>query len=178
VGLRIARNRKTGRYRYHRVDGAEGTLDAPAWGLLDFPGAQQPLAISSPSDIYKPVVARDPDTGAVLWQVWRKNVGFTDTDPTLAAAGTRLVPPAAFWHFLTPRDPAGSRVLRQIGEDTVRRLLTAAATSEEALRTAVRGQLPGITHPLLVQGVAGIFQEAAAKLVERDAMVTEFQRTP
>ncbi|MFD8542458.1 hypothetical protein [Streptomyces sp. NPDC059649] len=166
VGLRVAEDRATGRVRYHRIDGVQGAFDGAGitavWGLLDIPGAGKPLVLSGGVRRYDPVVARDADTGERYWAAERTNHGYTRHDPSPVAAGTRLMPPAAFWHFLQPRDPAGSAALREISEATVRRLVKAAATSEGALRTAVTKLLPEVGHPLLVQGVIGCVQEAAA----------------
>jgi hypothetical protein len=96
------------------------------------------------------------------------------------AAGTPLVAPLAYWHALRPRDERGSAVLRALTEADARALLadvsegpeTEAAARAEA---AVHRVLPGITHPALVAGVAGLLVEAArhgrrvATLAERAA---------
>ncbi|WP_421106565.1 hypothetical protein [Streptomyces sp. NEAU-S77] len=180
VGLRVARDSTTGEVRYHRIDGVHGTLDGAGptaiWGLLDIPGSEKRLVLSGGVGKYRPVVARDADTGECYWQAELKNDGWVDSEPDPVAAGTRLIPPPAFWHFLTPRDPAGSQALRQITEDTVRRLLKAAATSEEALRTAVGRLLPEVSHPLLVSGVVGCVREAAGLRTHRDRILTRLKR--
>ncbi|WP_148082251.1 hypothetical protein [Streptomyces botrytidirepellens] len=180
VGLRVARDSATGEVRYHRIDGVHGTLDGAGptaiWGLLDIPGSKKRLVLSGGVGMYRPVVARDADTGECYWQAELKNDGWADSEPDPVAAGTRLIPPPAFWHFLTPRDPAGSQALRQITEDTVRRLLKAAGTSEEALRTAVGRLLPEVSHPLLVRGVVGCVGEAARMRAHRDRILTRLKR--
>ncbi|MEV0774880.1 hypothetical protein [Streptomyces sp. NPDC050428] len=180
VGLRVVRDRVTDRVRYHRVDGVEGTLDGDGmtavWGLLDVPGTEKRLLLSGGVSRYSPVVARDAETGEIYWQAERRNDGYTYSDPDPMTAGTQLIPPPAFWHFLTPRDPAGSGALREMTEDTVRGLLKAAATSEEALRTAVRRLLPEVGHPLLVRGVVGCVQAATALLAERNKILTRLKR--
>ncbi|MDW6062383.1 hypothetical protein SAZ11_35630 [Streptomyces sp. FXJ1.4098] len=96
--------------------------------------------------------------------------------PSPMAAGTSRMPPPAFWHFLTPRDPAGSRALREIPEDTVRRLLAAAATSERALTAAVQSLLPEVVHPLLLRGVVGFVQEAAWGIRTRDKILSRLKK--
>ncbi|MFI7641759.1 hypothetical protein [Nonomuraea sp. NPDC049400] len=180
VGLRVAKDTVTGQVRYHRIDGVHGVLDGAGitavWGLLDVPGAEKRLVLSGGVGRYRPVLARDAETGELYWQAELKNDGWTDNEPDAVAAGTRLIPPPAFWHFLTPRDPAGSQALRQITEDTVRRLLKAAATSEEALRTAVGKLLPEIGHPLLVRGVVGCVQAATEMISHRDRMLARLKR--
>lgn len=180
VGLRVAEDRVTGRVRYHRIDGVQGAFDGSGstavWGLLDIPGAEKPLVLSGGDRRYDPVVARDPDTGEQYWAAQRTNYGYTRHDPSPMAAGTGLMPPSAFWHFLKPRDPAGSTALREISEATVRRLVKAANTSEESLRTAVAKLLPEVGHPLLVRGVIGCVQEAAATALSRNALLRRLKR--
>ncbi|NUU20632.1 MAG: hypothetical protein HOV68_03810 [Streptomycetaceae bacterium] len=180
VGMRVARDRDTWSVRYERIDGVKGELDGNGitaiWGLLDIPGAERPLVLSGGDRLYDPVYARDPDTGALYWRSDRKNSGWTTQDPSPVAAGTRIMPPSAFWHFLTPRDLAGSRVLRGISDATVRRLLKAAKRSDEALYAAVAELLPEISHPQLARGVAGAFQDAVETLRLRDTLVRRVTR--
>ncbi|WP_433211510.1 DUF4132 domain-containing protein [Microtetraspora malaysiensis] len=179
VGLRVAEDRATGQVRYHRIDGVHGVLDGAGitsvWGLLDVPGAGKRLILSGGVGLYNPVVARDTETGELYWQAELMNDGWVDNEPDLVAAGTRLIPPPAFWHFLTPRDPAGSGALRQITEDTVRLLLRAAATSEEALRTTVGKLLAEVSHPLLVRGVVGCVQATTEMISHRRRILTRLK---
>ncbi|NSC25453.1 hypothetical protein FM076_31600 [Streptomyces albus subsp. chlorinus] len=180
VGLRVAEDTATGRVRYHRVDGAHGVLDGSGitaiWGLLDVPGTEKRLVLSHGIGHRHPVLARDAETGECYWQAERKNNGWVDNEPDPVAAGTRLIPPPAFWHFLSPRDPAGSRALRRITEDTVRRLLKAAATSEEELRAAVAKLLPEAGHRLLVRGVLGCVRATADMVSHRDRILARLAR--
>ncbi|MFE4970789.1 hypothetical protein ACFRAR_01575 [Kitasatospora sp. NPDC056651] len=115
----------------------------------------------------------------------------------LSAAGTPLVPPYPHWHALRPRDEAGSKVLRAVTAEQAARLIDAAwpvdpepgpeaeqrwltvqgvrrpiARQQSALRSlpvqAVDAVLPGIEHPRLLAGVAGLAR-AAANLLDRVA---------
>ncbi|MGY0061325.1 hypothetical protein ACWY4P_33105 [Streptomyces sp. LZ34] len=177
VGLRVARDRSTGRFRYHRIDGVDGVIDLPPgskgpWGLLDIPGAAGRLLLEGDHE----VTARDPETGAPHWRVGMKNRSWMSSEPSPMAEGTSRMPPSAFWHFLTPRDPAGSRALREISEDTVRRLLAAAATSQAALTTAVQSLLPEVGHPLLLRGIVGFVQEAARGVRTRDKILSRLKK--
>ncbi|MEV7771035.1 hypothetical protein [Kitasatospora sp. NPDC086791] len=112
----------------------------------------------------------------------------------LSAAGTALVPPYDHWHALRPRDEAGSRVLRGVTTDQAAHLIDLAwpvdaepvpedeqrwldvqgvrrplAQRDAARATlpveAVGAALPGIAHPLLLAGVAGIARAATDLLV-------------
>ncbi|MFE6050659.1 hypothetical protein ACFQ6N_07890 [Kitasatospora sp. NPDC056446] len=108
----------------------------------------------------------------------------------LSAAGTALVPPYDHWHALRPRDEAGSRALRGVTTEQAARLIDLAwpvdaepAPEDEQRWLTVQGvrrplsrqgearntlpveavgtALPGIAHPLLLAGVAGIARAAA-----------------
>lgn len=112
----------------------------------------------------------------------------------LFAAGTAVVPPLDHWHSLRPRDEAGSRALRGVDAalaaeliDTAwpvdtrsvpeneqrwltvqgvrRRIALQGEPSRHTLPvTAVGALLPGIGHPLLLAGVAGLARHAASLL--------------
>lgn len=57
------------------------------------------------------------------------------------AAGTRLVPPVAFWHALRPRDEAASAILRALSDEQAGELLRtgAEALAERAAMVAAAG---------------------------------------
>ncbi|WP_432897160.1 hypothetical protein ACQP1S_18985 [Micromonospora matsumotoense] len=81
------------------------------------------------------------------------------------AAGTRLVPPLEFWHFLRPRDEAGSAALRVVTDAQAGALLAEAAGLDAAQVPALVGRhLPQLTAPALVAGVAGLVTRAAAQV--------------
>ncbi|MBO1418531.1 hypothetical protein J0670_28505, partial [Streptomyces sp. FH025] len=119
------------------------------------------------------------------------------TPGELSAAGTALVPPYDHWHALRPRDEAGSQVLRAVTAEQaahlidvawpvdaepvpddeqrwltvqgVRRPLAQRGEARNSLPVeAVGAALPGISHPLLLAGVAGLAR-AAADLLDRTA---------
>jgi hypothetical protein len=97
-------------------------------------------------------------------------IGAADGDWQLAdlsnerhRAGWKAVPLLPMWHYLSPRDPAGSRALREVADDVVTALLAGgradlADEDEEgrAVRAVVAERLPSITHPRLVDGIVGI----------------------
>ncbi|MEW1719825.1 hypothetical protein [Streptomyces sp. NPDC093109] len=76
------------------------------------------------------------------------------------AAGTPFVPPLDHWHALRARDEQGSAALRAVTDADAAALLAAVAGGTKAT-DAVRRLLPGISHPGLVAGVAGLLDEAA-----------------
>ncbi|WP_316524618.1 hypothetical protein [Kitasatospora brasiliensis] len=113
----------------------------------------------------------------------------------LTAAGTPLVPPYPHWHALRPRDEAGSEELRAVTVEQAARLIDAAwpvdtepvpeaercwltvqgvrrPLARHSVRTLpvqeVGAVLPGIAHPRLLAGVAGLAR-AAADLLDRVA---------
>lgn len=126
---------------------------------------------------------------------WR--VQQIDSDDDTRPSGTPVLPRLDFWHYFSPRDPAGSAVLRGVGADTARALVEAAvagaAAREEAKKarskraaaasenedlpiTEVREALPGVTHPGLVAGVAQQAAKAAdvvRRLMKLTGQLTE-----
>ncbi|MDI2126918.1 hypothetical protein [Yinghuangia seranimata] len=169
------------------VDGTAVTLPV---GARRWDGRPQRLpmgALRLPGGACPTVFA---DDGSLRWADGEVMLGSADAwrRGGVHAAGTRLVPDTAFWHALRPRDEAGSAVLRAVTDDDARGLLAAAkrardaaveaaqeaaaATGEPAARpdpvplAEVDALLPGITHPGLRAGVAGITRDAAS-LVRR-----------
>ncbi|EWC62242.1 hypothetical protein UO65_2421 [Actinokineospora spheciospongiae] len=112
-------------------------------------------------------------------------VSASDRHPAYAA-GTPFVAPVEWWHLLTPRDPAGSAALREVGREAVERVLEAAlaepaddarrpadevfadlvAGKRGGLAGAVADALPGLTHPALLAGVLDVVRRAAGLLRE------------
>ncbi|MFS8204137.1 hypothetical protein ACLVWQ_36380 [Streptomyces sp. CWNU-52B] len=116
------------------------------------------------------------------------------------AAGTRLVPPLAFWHALRPRDERASAVLRALTDETAADVLAAAAralsertaqvlradkdagasgegkrvvpSAEHFVRDAVSTALPGLTDERILTGVASLVH-AALRLVGSAATFVE-----
>ncbi|MGW0657992.1 hypothetical protein [Streptodolium elevatio] len=96
------------------------------------------------------------------------------------AAGTVYAPGLAFWHALRPRDEAASAVLRGLTDTDAEALIAGATAEHEAFRAAlaeagpdqvavarepvplatVGTVLPGVAHPHMAAGVAGITRSA------------------
>lgn len=78
------------------------------------------------------------------------------------ARGTASVPPWRFWHYLTPRDPAGSAALRGLTTEIARAALRDLGGGEPDCDAAaiVRRHLPRISDTDLIDGVAGFLQDA------------------
>jgi hypothetical protein len=87
------------------------------------------------------------------------------------AEGTPLLPPPAYWHYLRPRDEAGSAALRVVTDDAAGQLLTAVAAlaggaldksplPDGTVRELVTGALPQLSDAALITGVAGIVKHA------------------
>ncbi|MEO3848285.1 hypothetical protein ABGB09_11615 [Streptomyces sp. B8F3] len=187
LGFRVVYDRVTGQVRYHRVDGVEGialpmTGSLPharwssrppvPWGLMDVPGTDGRLLLDGGYD----VTARDPETGGAHWRVYMMDQDWIVNHASPMAAGTRRMPPKAFWHYLTPRDLPGSRALREITEDTVRPLLAATATSASELRKALGSLLPDVRNELLLDGLVGFFQETDRRIQHRDRLMKVLDR--
>jgi len=95
----------------------------------------------------------------------------TDARCSPFAEGTPLVPPPSYWHYLQPRDEAGSAALRALTDDQARQLLadvTSLAGSvmdqakfdADAVRVLVADTLPQVSHPALRTGIAGVVKHA------------------
>ncbi|MFI2713811.1 hypothetical protein ACH495_27185 [Micromonospora sp. NPDC018662] len=88
-----------------------------------------------------------------------------------SAAGTGLVPPPEFWHFLRPRDEAGSAALRAVTDAQAGALLAEAAGLDTTqVRALVGRHLPQLTAPALVAGVAGLVEQAAGQAARLRAL--------
>ncbi|MGY0235247.1 hypothetical protein [Longispora urticae] len=80
------------------------------------------------------------------------------------AAGTPYLPPVNYWHHFRPRDEAGSAALRALTDEQATELLTGAVGLEPAQVAELVGRvLPGVTHPELVAGIAGVVRVAAGQ---------------
>ncbi|MGW3651225.1 DNA-binding protein [Streptomyces sp. NPDC000878] len=149
----------------------------PKRALL-FPGADRPVAVVRGPGSYS-VTLIDQD-GVVT------AVAKTDNKPGMFAAGTLVLPPLRYWHFLQPRDPQGSEALRGIDRDTAAALLTAAAEEEkrekgdeagpEVLPALVRTLLPQVGHDALVTGIVAVVRFAATQQVALDAATARLDR--
>ncbi|MFF2073987.1 hypothetical protein ACFVXG_04440 [Kitasatospora sp. NPDC058162] len=171
------------------LNGRDDTHILPV-GRLALPGAQGPVVSRTGEflDLGLPDLAERSDRTADLRSC--RSGG-------LPAAGTALIPPFDHWHALRPRDEAGSQVLRALTADQAARLIdlawpvdTEPVPADEQRWLTVQGvrrplaqrgeardslpveavgaALPGITHPLLLAGVAG-FARTAADLLDRIA---------
>ncbi|GAB2556830.1 hypothetical protein GCM10027167_74680 [Nocardia heshunensis] len=120
TGFRILRDRRERtNYVLEGIDGRRathpgGVLSNSPWGIVRYPegGADLLMTYGSPPSTAEFTAIRAHHNESPLWEV--------PTEPQRASA----FPPPAFWHFLTPRDAAGSRALRDLDETTVRALLT------------------------------------------------------
>ncbi|WP_308249920.1 DNA-binding protein [Sphaerisporangium fuscum] len=139
-----------------------GNDTAPPVHALTFPGDDRPRAVLHGS--YRVHLA---DTDGVVTSEAR-----TDDTPGTFAAGTLILPPLRFWHFLRPRDPRGSAALRHVGHDTAAALLKAAADApgDEALHAQVRALFPEVGDEALVAGIAGVARLAAGQRAALDAV--------
>ncbi|AWT47134.1 MULTISPECIES: hypothetical protein [Streptomyces] len=112
-------------------------------GALRLPGGAEPVAVARHRQIA--LCAQDDGTGArELGHVTPLERGGE------FAAGTRLVPPADFWHALRPRDEAASALLRALTDAQAEALLragTEALKERQALIAAAGRTTDGTTAP-------------------------------
>ncbi len=139
--------------RWHGfVDGDEPN------GLLRYPGSEQVLAAVGDSDVAVWQGAGEDDDAVKIQDV--------DEDDDDRPAGTPLLPPLAFWHFMQTRDLQGSQALRALNGATAQALLDAGVAhanqaqdkkeddeAELPLEVVAR-VMPALNHPGLQAGVA------------------------
>lgn len=154
AGWRVSRTADGGK-RGEGIDGRSADFcgGAEPAGLLDLPGADRPLQITQ---IHRwnaaPVVqVLDPDTGVVASR----------------ADMSHKIPPMPYWHFLKPRDPAGSAALRRLSAEDATTLLKIGGTTDGPVRAtaaqlvdAVRAAMPAIGDPTLAAAIASQAQRA------------------
>ncbi|MEV7323221.1 hypothetical protein [Streptomyces sp. NPDC093970] len=154
-------------------------------GPLRLPGGAEPIAAQT----YQSVALHADDGTQLGWVSLGESGGAY-------AAGTRLVPPVAFWHALRPRDVQGSGVLRALTDEAAGALMRAVAKAlderkealaragederaraavpavDEVAVAAVAGSLPALTDRRLLTGVASLVR-AALRVAESAASLAE-----
>jgi hypothetical protein len=160
-----------------RIDGVQLKLGRRAFGICTFPGDDAPRAIDTEGASGSKFLGNDGPGVEVISPQGDKMCVANGDEWANRGWGNVLVPPAAFWHFLTPRDPGGSAALRAATTEQAKRLIEAArrdlAASEGQgaqakkprelvhAEAAVRELFPQVTDPKLVAGIAGIAERAA-----------------
>ncbi|MGW3936983.1 hypothetical protein [Streptomyces phaeochromogenes] len=164
-------------------DGRTVTLRAAGFplGALRLPGGAEPVA----AYLHQHVVLFASEDTSATGELGRVTPGQRGGE---YAAGTRLVPPLAFWHSLRPRDERASAVLRALTDEAAADVLRAAAqalTEREAqivkagdaanttvdgkpvvpsvddfIRPAVSRVLSGLTDERLLIGVSALVRAA------------------
>ncbi|GIG71284.1 hypothetical protein [Phytomonospora endophytica] len=156
--------------RIRHVDGRHASVRTRArdqwWphNLLGFPGGDWKVLTHQSN---RQVGLAEPESGVTHWRV---ETGAGDGDKTSycqAAAGSPLVPPPAFWHFLVPRTAAGSAQLRGIDAESVTTML---GTEEKYIVPVIETLLPGAERQIWI-GVHGLVAHAAKQIVRRDKLI-------
>ncbi|MFI5688789.1 hypothetical protein [Streptomyces sp. NPDC051636] len=100
-------------------------------GALRLPGGAEPVVAQSHLTVFL-YAGEGPSAAGVLGRVVVHEQGGE------FAAGTRFVPPVAFWHALRPRDEGSSAVLRALTDEQVTEVLrvTAGALAERQRQEA------------------------------------------
>ncbi|WP_326697610.1 hypothetical protein OG909_09840 [Streptomyces sp. NBC_01754] len=116
------------------------TFGRRPWGVLALPQGGENAVVTGGNTVR----CYSAEDNSLLWQV-RGFAGRRRHQRVRATLGEQAgpVPPPPFWHFLTQRHEPSSRALR-------------AATDTEVdglLRSGVEDGLPGVTDPLIRQGV-------------------------
>ncbi|MEU8574514.1 hypothetical protein [Streptomyces asoensis] len=157
-------------------------------GALRLPGGAGPVAVA----LHRQIALYAGDDTSVTGELGRVTPMERGGE---FAAGTRFVPPVAFWHALRPRDERASAVLRTLTDERAADLLKAAGQAlvrrqeklaaarlvdgtaeagavvppaDEVVREIVAGALPALGDTDLVTGVAALVR-AALRLAESTA---------
>jgi len=143
---------------YHRDD-------SPAIvGAIRFPGATADLPVvwhftDNLTKSFKLTVLA-PDGGAHAYiELGDVGVGH--------AAGSACVVPWQFWHFLIPRDPAGSAFLRGYDQESAYELLLASINEDQqGILEHVERLMPAVTDPRLRAGIRGYVSNTLYSLIK------------
>lgn len=154
-------------WRIRQPEGTEGTyesegIDGRRWqsgpeyasaaplALLSFPGDDRPRLVRSPATLWD-ADGRYPLTGG------------KPGEASPFVAGSPFILPLPCWHYLRPRDPAGSAALRCFDDEKAARLLAAArldlaavARDPTATLDSLEELIPELSHPRLRKGVVGL----------------------
>ena len=131
--------------------------------LMGFPGGDWKVLTHQS---HRQIALAEPESGATHWRV---DVGSGAGDKTTfceTAAGSEMVPPPAFWHFLVPREADGSAQLRGIDADTVTTML---GTEQKYMVAVIETLLPALAGPTGT-GVHGMVNYAATQVTRRDKL--------
>ncbi len=164
-----------------RIDGLQAKIKRSAFALCVFPGEDAPRPIDCEGASNAKFLGGDgPGVELISPQGDRMCIANGD-DWASRGWGNVLVPPGAFWNFLTSRDQAGSAALRTCTSEQAKKILEAARRDvaaaadkkpRELVQTeaAVREVFPQVTEAKLVAGIAGV-AECAAELANQLAEV-------
>ncbi|MFD3727496.1 hypothetical protein [Streptomyces sp. NPDC058671] len=182
VGTRILyrtryRDNAPDHFLVESIDGRTARFDIDRqgqepWGLWAPPEGAVEDVVLAEAETHTGVRAYTAD-GSLLWEQDghrspRHRPGRPNRRVTVSH-GVAL--PPAFWYLLRTRDQAGSRALRTVALPTAEALLAAAlGDDQEALRTAVARELPGITDPVLREAVVAVACRAARVEERRRAL--------
>ncbi|MEV6098448.1 hypothetical protein [Nocardia sp. NPDC051981] len=153
VGYRITQNR-TGQPEYvlegidgRRAENAGARSSGKPWGVIGMPeGGGDLLMTYALPGAHALMRAHDGETA--MWEVRSFPDGQNEI-PQADPLHRPMFPPPAFWHFLTPRDAAGSRALRGMDMASTRALLTTGALPTE------------LTDPVLARAVRALASRVA-----------------
>ena len=193
VGWRVRRVPGAGQVG-ESIDGRGFTFDdrdgsGRLLGAVRFPGSDESHGLVR-NDGYR-------NKGVALWTAdgLQFSTIATGTRHSPFAEGTALVPPPLYWHYLRPRDEAGSAALRVVTDDQARELLAGATAlagsamdqakfDADAVRGLVADALPQVSDPALRSGIAGVVKHATraalrlARLTTATAAITAGPAAP
>ncbi|MFG2517229.1 hypothetical protein [Streptomyces sp. NPDC048584] len=169
---------------------ADGRIPGVPLGALRLPGGVEPVVVAQ----HRHLALYTTDAATGLRELGRLTPLERGGE---FAAGTRLVPPADFWHALRPRDENASALLRALSDEQAEELLRVGAaalterlarieaagattgsakpdvpSADKVVRDAVARALPALTEPHLLTGVAALVHAVLRFAVSVDSFVT------
>jgi hypothetical protein len=161
------------------IDGRRAALSGTAEqaALLRMPGDDRPRLAASTShwDYGRSMATTLFDEHGTALGTVKKGSWYMHSWP--------FAPPLAFWHFLSPRDPAGSSALRSTTDEQASALLVTARADRAradgdftATRQKIESTFPSMDDAKLKEGVLGVVTRAA-ELADELARVTQARLT-
>ena len=168
VGRYVRHDEKNGEFEVVQIDGKAWRGKYKPAAVVNWPGSTEPRALT--------ISGAWSDTESDEVSIYEGN-GDESPSGTFGgdewpSAGFKLLPREVWLHYVSARDEASSRALREVSDDVARVILLAAAEDDgddEAVAcslAAVKAHLPGVKNEILQLGIAKIAKIAAERVTE------------
>ena len=166
VGHFVRRDLTKSRFELTRIDGKTRTGDSKPAQLIDWPGREAPVALA--------IDTAWRSTNSDEISLWDDEGEATATfgGDEWPSAGWRVLPREPWLHYLTVRNDASSRALRNVTDDAVAKVLAVEDDEESLAKTidAIKTHLPGVTNEVIRGGIAHVVKVARDRVQELVAL--------